>query len=411
MHCVEEIKNGVYWMGCNDFRTGLFENIFPLPHGVSYNSYFIDDEKTCVLDAMDKSVRDEFIDDVQYLLKGRKLDYLIINHMEPDHAGSIVALVEKYPDVKIVGQAQTLKLFEQFYRHPMPDNYVFVKEGDQITLGRHVLQIIKAPMVHWPEVTLTYDVTEKILFSVDAFGTFGTCGNVFADQVDFEGAYLDEARRYYVNIVGKYGPQVINTLKKASGIPIEMICPVHGLIFRTPETINMIIKKYLHWAKYVPEKNGVVIAFASIYGNTERAACVLAHKLSELGVKDIRMFDVSKTHPAYITAEAWKYSNLVLASPTYNLNLYLPMENFLHDLKTLSFQNRKISVIGCHSWASVAQKTMLEYVEKKFKNCELLGTPMDIKSSLKDEEEGVLDSMAQLIAKSVADAPDPDTLI
>ena len=411
MHCVEEIKKGIYWMGCNDFRTGLFEHIFPLPYGVSYNSYFIDDEKTAVLDAMDKSVRDEFMEDVEYLLKGRKLDYLVINHMEPDHAGSIIALVEKYPDVKLVGQAQTMKLFEQFYRHPLPDKYVIIKEGDQLNLGHHVLQFIKAPMVHWPEVTLTYDVTEKVLFSVDAFGMFGTSGNVYADQVDFEGNFMEEARRYYVNIVGKFGPQVINTLKKAAGLDIEMICPVHGLIFRTPETINMIINKYLHWAKYVPEKKGVVIAFSSIYGNTERAVCVLAHKLSEQGISDIRMFDVAKTHPSFITAEAWKYSHLVIAAPTYNLNLFLPMENFLHDLQTLIFQNRKIAVLACHSWASAAQKTMIDYVEKKFKNCEILGTPLDMKSSLKDEEEGIIDSMAQTIAKSIKESPDPETLI
>lgn len=411
MHCVEEIKNGIYWMGCNDFRTEMFEHIFPLPFGISYNSYFIDDEKTAVLDAMDKSVRDEFLEDIEYLLKGRTLDYFFLNHMEPDHAGSILALVEKYPNVKIIGQAQTFKLFEQFYRHPMPNNYVTVKEGDQIKLGKHVIQMIKAPMVHWPEVMLAYDVTDKVLFSVDAFGMFGTSGNVYADQVDFERDYMDEFRRYYVNIVGKYGPQVINVLKKMDGLPIEIIAPVHGLVFRTPETIQLIIHKYLHWAKYIPEQKGVVIAFASIYGNTERAACVLAHKLSLQGIRNIHLYDVSKVHPSFLTAEAWKYSHLVLAAPTYNLNLYLPMESFLHDLKTLMFQNRKIAVIGCHSWASAAQKTMIEYVEKKFKNCEVLGTPLDIRSSLKDEEEGILDSMAKTIAKNIAESPEPDSLV
>jgi len=411
MHCVEEIKNGIYWMGCNDFRTEMFEHIFPLPFGISYNSYFIDDEKTAVLDAMDKSVRDEFLEDIEYLLKGRTLDYFFLNHMEPDHAGSILALVEKYPNVKIIGQAQTFKLFEQFYRHPMPNNYVTVKEGDQIKLGKHVIQMIKAPMVHWPEVMLAYDVTDKVLFSVDAFGMFGTSGNVYADQVDFERDYMDEFRRYYVNIIGKYGPQVINVLKKMDGLPIEIVAPVHGLIFRTPETIQLIIHKYLHWAKYIPEQKGVVIAFASIYGNTERAACVLAHKLSLQGIRNIHLYDVSKVHPSFLTAEAWKYSHLVLAAPTYNLNLYLPMESFLHDLKTLMFQNRKIAVIGCHSWASAAQKTMIEYVEKKFKNCEVLGTPLDIKSSLKDEEEGILDSMAKTIAKNIAESPEPDSLV
>lgn len=411
MHCVEEIKNGIYWMGCNDFRTEIFERIFPIPEGVTYNSYFIDDEKTCVVDAMDKSCRDEFIEDVEYLLKGRKLDYFILQHMEPDHASSAVALLEKYPEAKIVAQAQTFKLFEQFFRKPMPRRYVEIKEGDQLKLGKHVLQFVKAPMVHWPEVIMSYDITDKVLFSADAFGMFGTVGNVYADQVDFEENYLDSARRYYVNIVGKFGPQVVRVLQKASGIPIEVICPLHGVVFRTPETIQYIIEKYLHWAKYVPEKKGVVIAFSSIYGNTERAACVLAHKLSMLGIHDIRLYDVAKIHPSYITAKAWEYSHLVLAAPTYNLNLFLPMENFLHDLKTLMFQNRKIAVIGNHSWASAAYNTMVDYVQNRFKNCELIEPTLDMKSSLRDDQEGVVDAIAQAVADDIKAYPDPKTLL
>ena len=225
MQITEEIKNGIYWMGCNDFRTELFERIFPIPEGVTYNSYFIDDEKTCVIDAMDKGCRDEFLEDVEYLLHGRKLDYFVLQHMEPDHASSAVALLEKYPDAKIVGQPQTFKLFEQFFRTPMPDRYVAVKEGDQLALGKHTLQFVKAPM---PEVIMSYDLTDHVLFSADAFGMFGTLGNVYADQVDFEENYLDSARRYYVNIVGKFGPQVVNVLKKASGLPIDFICPLHA---------------------------------------------------------------------------------------------------------------------------------------------------------------------------------------
>lgn len=411
MHCVEEIKNGVYWMGCNDFRTELFERIFPIPEGVTYNSYFIDDEKTCVVDAMDKSCCDEFIEDVEYLLKGRPLDYFILQHMEPDHASSAVALLQKHPEAKIIGQAQTFKLFEQFFRTPMPDRYETVKEGDQLVLGRHTLQFVKAPMVHWPEVIMSYDLTDKILFSADAFGMFGTVGNVFADQVDFEENYLDSARRYYVNIVGKFGPQVVNVLKKAASIPIDIICPLHGVVFRTPDTIQYIIEKYLHWAKYVPEKKGVVIAFASIYGNTERAASVLAFKLSKLGIRDVRLYDVSKTHPSYVTAKAWEYSHLVLAAPTYNLNLFLPMENFLHDLKTLMFQQRKIAVIANHSWASAAYKTMTDYVEHQLKCCELIEPAIDFKSSLRDDQECLLDEIAQKIADDIKMYPNPNTMI
>ena len=409
MHSVEEIKNGVYWMGCNDFLTPLFERIFPIPDGVSYNSFFIDDEKTCVLDAMDKVCRDEFLEDVEYLLHGRQLDYFIIQHMEPDHASSALALVEKYPNVKIVGQAQTFKFFEQFYSEDYKANYMTVTEGDQLDLGKHKLQFIKAPMVHWPEVIMTYDLTDKILFSADAFGMFGTVGNIFADQVEYEEEYLDEARRYYVNIVGKYGAQVMAVLKKASGLQIDYICPIHGLVFRTPETIQYIIEKHLHWAQYVPEKKGVVIAFASIYGDTARAACVLANKLSKAGVHNVMMYDVSKVHPSYINAKAWEYSHLVL--PTYNLNLFLPMENFLHDLSTLSFQKRKIAVLGCHTWSSVAHKEMVNYVENVFKNCELFPTTLDMKSSLHKDQESIIDAMAKEIADDVAAYPDPNTLI
>ena len=408
MHSVEEIKNGVYWMGCNDFLTPLFERIFPIPDGVSYNSFFIDDEKTCVLDAI---CRDEFLEDVEYLLHGRQLDYFIIQHMEPDHASSALALVEKYPNVKIVGQAQTFKFFEQFYSEDYKSNYMTVTEGDQLDLGKHKLQFIKAPMVHWPEVIMTYDLTDKILFSADAFGMFGTVGNIFADQVEYEEEYLDEARRYYVNIVGKYGAQVMAVLKKASGLQIDYICPIHGLVFRTPETIQYIIEKHLHWAQYVPEKKGVVIAFASIYGDTARAACVLANKLSKAGVHNVMMYDVSKVHPSYINAKAWEYSHLVLAAPTYNLNLFLPMENFLHDLSTLSFQKRKIAVLGCHTWSSVAHKEMVNYVENVFKNCELFPTTLDMKSSLHKDQESIIDAMAKEIADDVAAYPDPNTLI
>jgi flavorubredoxin len=411
MKCVEEIRKNIYWIGSNDFTTERFENIFPLPRGVSYNSYFIDDEKTAVLDSVDSSVRDQFIENIEYLLQGRQLDYLVINHIEPDHCASLVTLVEKYPNVKMVGNAQTFRVFEQMYHYPVKDNYLFIGEGDTICLGKHTLQSFKAPMVHWPEVTVTYEQTEKILFSADAFGTFATCnGNLYADEMDYDNWVLDEARRYYVNIVGKYGQQVMMTLNKLCTLDVEIIAPLHGPLYRTPETIAMIVDKYLHWAKYIPEKNGVLIAFASIYGHTRTAANILARKLAQRGIQDIRMYDVSKTHPSFIIADAWKYSHLVLMAPTYNLNLYLPMENFIHDLQTLLFQNRKIAVVGNYSWSSAAKKAMLAHVEH-FKNCELLGEAIDIKSSLCDDEECKLDTLADTIAESVKIAPDPKEAI
>lgn len=402
MQCIREIKKDVFWIGGNDFSTERFENMFPLPNGVSYNSYLILDDKTVVLDSVDASIRVPFLANVKYLLKDRKLDYLVINHMEPDHCAALVDLVEMYPDVKIVGNAKTFELFEQFFGKPCPNNYVAVGEGDVIDIGRRKLQSFKAPMVHWPEVTVTFEQTEKILFAADAFGTFGTLnGNIFADEVDYETLYLADARRYYSNIVGKYGQQVQAALKKLLPLGIEMIAPLHGPIYRTPETIQYIVDKYDTWSRYEPEKKGVLIAFASMYGNTEAVVNALANKLAQRGITDMRMFDVSKTNPSYVVAEAWKYSHLVLAAPTYNLNLYLTMENLLHELKCVYFQNRKIAVIGNHSWASAAKKRMVEYVTEYFNKCELIGDALDIKSSLKPEQETELDALADAIVKSV----------
>ena len=411
MHNEQKVTDSIYWIGANDFVTPRFDNLVPLPQGISYNTYFIDDEKTCVLDGIDNACRDIFMDNLSYLLKGRALDYIIINHMEPDHSGSLLALAEAHPKAKIIASPQAIKMFGQFFHVSFKDRTILSDEKMVLDLGVHKLRFIKAPMVHWPEVIMSYDLTDHVLFSADAFGQFGTVGNVYADQVDFEENYLDSARRYYVNIVGKYGPQVVNVLKKASGLPIDFICPLHGFVFRTPATIKYIIDKYLHWAKYVPEKKGVVIAFSSIYGNTERAACVLAHKLSQRGIQDIRLYDVAKIHSSYITAKAWEYSHLVLAAPTYNLNLFLPMENFLHDLKTLMFQKRTIGVIACHSWASAAYKTMVDYVENQFKCCELLEPTMDMKSSLRDDQECELDELADKLVESIKEYPDPKTLI
>ncbi|WP_094607649.1 Anaerobic nitric oxide reductase flavorubredoxin [Sporomusa silvacetica DSM 10669] len=402
MQCIQAIKKDVYWIGGNDFFTERFENMLPLPNGVSYNSYLILDEKTAVIDSVDASIRVQFLANAKYLLQDRKLDYLVINHMEPDHCAALVDLVEMYPDVKIVGNAKIFTLFEQFYGKPCPDNYVTVGEGDVIDLGQHKLQSFKAPMVHWPEVTVTFEQTEKILFSADAFGTFGTLnGNIFADEVDYDTVYLADARRYYSNIVGKFGPQVQLALKKLLPLGIEMIAPLHGPIYRTPETIQYIVGKYNAWSSYEPEKKGVLIAFASMYGNTTAIVNVLANKLALRGITDMRMFDVSKTHPSFVVAEAWKYSHLVFAAPTYNLNLYLTMENFLHDLKCLHFQNRKFAVVGNHSWASAAKKRMVEYVTEYFKKSELIGDALDFKSSLKAEQEKELDALADAIAESV----------
>ena len=371
----------------------------PLPGGVSYKSYLILDEKTALVDTADASVAALFMENVTHALGGRQLDYLILNHMEPDHCANIEELVRRYPDVTLVGNAKTFQLADQFYSLKMKERRLTVSEGQELCLGAHTLHFIFAPMVHWPEVMCTYETSEKILFSADAFGTFGAlAGNLFADETDFEGLYLEEARRYYANIVGRYGAQVQTLLKKASALDIRMICPLHGPLWR--ENIGYFIKKYDLWSRYVPEKQGVLLFYASMYGNTENAVSALANKLGQRGVRDMRMYDVSKTHASYIIAEAWKYSHLVAASPTYNMNLYFMMDALLRDMAVLGLRGRKVAVLGNHSWASAAAKEMCAQFGA-MKDMEMLAAPIDIRSTLKPEREAELDALADTIAASV----------
>ena len=399
MHCVQQISDKIYWIGGNDRRLERFENMFPIPKGVSYNSHLILDEKTMVMDTVDQAIRMQYLENIKYLLNGRDLDYLVVNHMEPDHCGNIEDLLKIYPNMKIVGNSKTFKFFEQFYNVSPSENYYEVKEGDVIDLGKHKIQFFNMPMVHWPEVMVAYEQTEKILFSADAFGTFGALnGNIFNDQVDFEGYYLSEARRYYTNIVGKYGAQVQIALKKLSGLDIKIIAPLHGPIWR--DNLDYLLDKYNKWSSYTPEKQGVVIVYGSMYGNTENAANCIANKLAQQGVTDIKVYDVSKTHPSYIIADAWKYSNLVIASPTYNGGLYLVMDALLHEMASLNFQNRKVSILGNYTWATGALASIKERLSK-MKDIEIIGNPLDINSSVKDNQEAALDEMVQEIVKSL----------
>ena len=399
MHCVQNVTENIYWIGGNDRRLERFENMFPIPKGVSYNSHLILDEKTMVMDTVDQAIRMQYLENIKYLLNGRDLDYLVVNHMEPDHCGNIEDLLKIYPNMKIVGNSKTFKFFEQFYNVSPSENYYEVKEGDVIDLGKHKIQFFNMPMVHWPEVMVAYEQTEKILFSADAFGTFGALnGNIFNDQVDFEGYYLSEARRYYTNIVGKYGAQVQIALKKLSGLDIKIIAPLHGPIWRA--NLEYLLDKYNKWSSYTPEKQGVVIVYGSMYGNTENAANCIANKLAQQGVTDIKVYDVSKTHPSYIIADAWKYSNLVIASPTYNGGLYLVMDALLHEMASLNFQNRKVSILGNYTWATGALASIKERLSK-MKDIEIIGNPLDINSSVKDNQEAALDEMVQEIVKSL----------
>ncbi|MBE6012164.1 MAG: FprA family A-type flavoprotein [Lachnospiraceae bacterium] len=399
MHCVQNITPDIFWVGGGDRRLERFENMFPLPNGVSYNSYIIKDEKIALMDTVDASITRQFFENIEYVLGDKKLDYLVINHMEPDHCANIGELLIRYPNVKIVGNKKTFQFISQFYDFDISNNMIEISEGDEIFLGKHTLRFFLAPMVHWPEAMFSYEKSEGILFSADAFGSFGAfTGNLFADETDIENLYIDEYRRYYSNIVGKYGPQVQNVLKKLAGVNINMICPLHGPVWR--ENLPFILDKYNLWSTYTPEKNGVVLFYGSMYGNTENTVSLLANLLSQKGIKDLRIHDVSKTNPSYIISDVFKYSHMVIASPTYNNGLYLPMESLIHEMAALNIQKRKASIIGNGSWAPMADKRILQLVSE-MKNMEIVGTPLVIHSSLKEEQLPALKELAEAIYQSM----------
>lgn len=399
MQCFRKVTEDLYWVGGNDRQIELFENIFPLAKGVSYNSYLLLDEQTVLFDTADYAIGKQFIENVMSVLNGRNLDYIVVNHMEPDHCSLIGELLLHYPDVKIIGNAKTFPMIEQFFSFDLTGKTLTVKEGDTFCSGKHTFRFIMSPMVHWPEAMMTYDEKDKVLFSADAFGTFNALnGNLFNDELDFNREWLDEARRYYTNIVGKYGPQVQNVLKKASSLDIQMICPLHGPVWRS--NLNFIIEKYNLWSRYEPEEKGVMIAYASMYGNTENMAEILAVMLAETGVKNIHMHNISKTHVSELISDSFKYSHIVLASPTYNNGIYPLMDNYLEDMKALSLQNRTIAVLGNGSWAPQATKLISAKI-KEMKNMRLLEASVTIKSSLKEAQLEELNSLSRQIAEEV----------
>ena len=399
MQCFRKVTEDLYWVGGNDRQIELFENIFPLAKGVSYNSYLLLDEQTVLFDTADYAIGKQFIENVMSVLNGRNLDYIVVNHMEPDHCSLIGELLLHYPDVKIIGNAKTFPMIEQFFSFDLTGKTLTVKEGDTFCSGKHTFRFIMSPMVHWPEAMMTYDEKDKVLFSADAFGTFNALnGNLFNDELDFNREWLDEARRYYTNIVGKYGPRVQNVLKKASSLDIQMICPLHGPVWRS--NLNFIIEKYNLWSRYEPEEKGVMIAYASMYGNTENMAEILAVMLAEAGVKNIHMHNISKTHVSELISDSFKYSHIVLASPTYNNGIYPLMDNYLEDMKALSLQNRTIAVLGNGSWAPQATKLISAKI-KEMKNMRLLEASVTIKSSLKEAQLEELNSLSRQIAEEV----------
>ena len=353
-----------------------------------------------LFDTVDKAVSQQLFENLEAVLKGRGLDYVVVNHMEPDHCATLGEVAARYPDAKVVCNAKTVSIIKQFYDFDIDSRALVVKEGDTLSTGRHSLTFVMAPMVHWPEVMVTYDTTDKILFSADAFGTFGAMnGNLYADEVNFERDWLDDARRYYTNIVGKFGPSVQALLKKAAGLEIAMICPLHGPVWR--ENISWYVDKYLTWSSYQPEEKAVMIAYGSIYGHTENAANILACRLADKGVKNIVMYDVSNTHPSYLIAEAFRCSHLVLASVTYNGGLFSYMEHFLSELKAHGLQGRTVALVENGSWGVLAGKLMGEALSG-MKNMHVLENKVTVKSALKEGQEAELEALAQAVWESMA---------
>ena len=398
MHNIRKITDNLTWVGANDRRLAMFEGVYSVPKGVSYNSYLLQDREIVLFDAVDKAVHNRFIENLNFVLDGKTIDYLVVQHMEPDHSDGICDLLNRYPKMKVVCNAKSLVLIKQFYNADVNSRVKIVSEGDVLNTGKHNLHFIMAPMVHWPEVMVTYDSTSKVLFSADAFGSFGALnGALFADEVDFSRDYMDETRRYFTNIVGKYGPQVKSLLNKASNYEIDMICPLHGFVWR--KNLESIVSKHRLWSNYEPEVNGVMIAYASIYGNTENAAEILATNLWERGIKTV-MFDVSVTPASEIVAAAFQYSHHVYASTTYNANIFVTMEALISDIVGHNIQNRTVAIIENGSWAATSGGLIRDNFEK-CKNIKFIGDILTVKSSLKEEQIPEVEKMADALANDI----------
>ena len=402
MHCVRNVTDNLYWVGANDHRLALFENCFPIPRGVSYNAYLLIDKKTVLFDTVDWSGCRQLMDNLEYVLGDKPLDYLVVNHLEPDHAASIEIVLNKYKDVKIISNEKAFMLMHQFGFPVGSHECIEVKEGDTYNFGKHTVTFVAAPMVHWPEAMVTFDITNGALFSADAFGTFGALdGKLFADEVNFDRDWLDDARRYLTNIVGKYGTHIQFLLQKAGGIldQIKFICPLHGPVWR--KDLMYFIGKYDTWSKYLPETKGVMIAYASMYGNTENAAQALATTLCAKGMTNVVLYDVSSTHVSTLISEAFKYSHIVLASVTYNLGIYPAMHNFLMDMKALNVQKRTMAFIENGSWACKSGDLMQAFVEKELKDMNILSERLSLASSLREDKQTELDNLADALIASM----------
>lgn len=401
MYNVRNVTKDLYWIGGNDHRLALFENIHPIPKGVSYNSYLLLDKKTVLFDTVDWSICRDFLSNMTHVLDGRDLDYIVINHMEPDHGASLEEVLIRYPKAKIISTEKSFMLMRQF-GFDVDGKEIEVKEGDIFSFGKHEVMFIEAPMVHWPETMVTFDKTDGVLFSADAFGSFGALdGKLFNDEVNFDRDWIDEARRYYTNIVGKYGPFVQSLLKKATPIlpDIKYICPLHGPVWRND--FEYLLDKYNKWSSYEPEEKAVMIAYASMYGNTEFAAQILATKLVERGIKNVVVYDVSNTHVSQLISEAFRVSHIALCSVTYNLGIYPVMHNFLNDMKALNLQNRTVAIVENGSWTPRSGDLMEQFLDEEMKFMDVLNERVTVSSSVNDSREKELDSLAETIVSSL----------
>lgn len=398
MYCTRNVTNDLVWVGANDRRLSLFEGVYKVPRGVSYNSYLLEDDSTVLFDTVDQSVSRVFFENLAHALGGRKLDYLVIQHMEPDHSATLAETLARYPEATLICNKKTADMMKQFFTCPIDERLWVVDENTVFSTGHHELHFVMAPMVHWPEVMVTFDATDGILFSADAFGTFGALnGALFADEVDFMRDYLDEARRYYCNIVGKYGTQVQALLKKASALDIRMICPLHGFVWRSH--LSDYMDKYQKWSTYTPEETGVVIAYASVYGNTANAADILACRLRDAGIRTA-VYDVSVTPASEIVAAAFRFSHIVFASTTYNAGIFIRMEELLRDLAAHNFRNRTVAFLENGSWAATSGKLMREIIGA-CKDVTMLDATVTIRSALKESQSAEIDALVSAIGATI----------
>lgn len=395
MQTTRKMQEDLIYVGASDRRISLFENLFPIPRGVSYNSYLLLDEKTVLFDTADEAVSTQFFDNLEYALGTRALNYIIVHHMEPDHCVLLQQVLTHYPCCEILCSSKAQSMIAQFFPKAAMDKVQVVSEASELCTGRHTLRFYMTPMVHWPEVMMTYDTVDKILYSADAFGMFGALsGNIFADEIDFDAIWLADARRYYTNIVGKFGAQVQAALKKTAALEIRMLCPLHGPIWR--KNFEGLMEKYRLWSTYEPEEKAIMLAYASMYGNTENAMEVLANMLAQAGRKNLVMYDVSSTDLSVLIAESFRCSHIILAAPTYNGGIHPRMEAYLNDIHALNLQNRTVALVENGTWAPTAAAQM-ENKLSRMKNMKILTPYISLKSALAQDQLRQLTELVQTI--------------